>query len=202
MFTRYASAILTGTLVTMGLLFVMQALISMQPAVETEPRPRLTLGKMKIPEPLPPPQPPEQIDPELLTKSPVPPTRLAPEGHGSGVGVNIPPQTVPDNSYRPTLQQYTDGPLVALIRVAPTYPPAATTRELEGWVIVQFDVLANGLVGNVEVVESSHTVFERNAIKAAQRFKFKPRVVDGEPQVSRNIQNQFTFTLDEEDNSG
>lgn len=202
MITRYVSAIFTSTLATMGLLYVMQALISMQPAVDPDLRPRLTLGIMDLREPPPPPQPPEQIDPKKLTRSAVPPTRLVPQGEGPGVRVSIPAQTVPDGGHRPVLQQYTDGPLVAMIRVSPAYPPIATARGLEGWVIVQFDVMANGLVSNVVVVESSHTAFERNAIKAAQRFKFKPRVVDGEPQISRNIQNQFTFTLDEKDNSG
>ena len=202
MFTRYISAISIGTLTTLGLLYIMQALISMQPAVYSDPRTRLALGRMELREPPPPPQPPERIDPKKLTRSPLPPTRLAPRGDGPGVRVKISEQTVPGGGYRPAMQKYTDGPLVAMIRVSPTYPPIATARGLEGYVIVQFDVMANGLVSNVVVIESSHSAFERNAIKAAERFKFKPRVVDGEPQISRNIQNQFTFTLNAEDNSG
>jgi len=202
MFIRYVSAISTGTFMTIGLLYVMQMLISIQPGVFSEPRQRLTLGRMQIPDPDPLPPPPERIDPKKLTRTELPPTRLAPQGDGPGVRVTIPDQTVPDGAYRPKMQKYSDGPPVAMVRVSPAYPSTATARGLEGYVIVQFDVMANGLVSNVVVIESSHAAFERNAIKAAERFKFKPRVVDGEPQVSRNIQNRFTFTLRDEDSGG
>ncbi|MCH8250504.1 MAG: energy transducer TonB [Proteobacteria bacterium] len=50
---------------------------------------------------------------------------------------------------------------------------------------------------NIVIVKSSNSVFDNAAIKAAARFKFKPRVVDGIALVSTGIQNLFTFRLDD-----
>jgi protein TonB len=71
-----------------------------------------------------------------------------------------------------------------------------STRGIEGWVTVQFDVLPDGTVGNVTVIESSNRSFERSAIQAAGRFRFKARVVDGVPQTSTGVQYRFRFELD------
>jgi protein TonB len=80
--------------------------------------------------------------------------------------------------------------------VKPTYPPVAAARGLEGHVLVQFDVLSNGTVSNISVVESSHALFERAAIAAARSFRFKARVVDGVPLLSTGVQYQFRFELE------
>jgi protein TonB len=92
---------------------------------------------------------------------------------------------------------YNDGPLVALVRVVPVYPARAISQGLEGTVVVQFDVGSNGQVANVVVVESSNRLFEKAAIQAAERFKFKPRVIDGVALETHGIQNMFRFTLDD-----
>ncbi|MDG1021161.1 MAG: TonB family protein [Emcibacteraceae bacterium] len=42
-----------------------------------------------------------------------------------------------------------------------------------------FTVTANGNVNDVKVIVSSHSGFERNAVRAAEKFKYKPKVVDG-----------------------
>ena len=88
-----------------------------------------------------------------------------------------------------------DGPLVSLIRVTPNYPGRAELDGLEGYAIVQFDVLADGSVANVSVVESSDRVFERPAIEAAKRFRFKPRVAEGVPQMTTGLRNLFRFEM-------
>ena len=89
-----------------------------------------------------------------------------------------------------------DGPLVALVRVEPTYPARPRAQGLEGFVIVQFDVLADGTVSNVSIVESSSRLFEAAAARAAMRFRFKPRVVDGVALTTSGIQNLFRFEME------
>ena len=89
-----------------------------------------------------------------------------------------------------------DGPLVNMIRVKPVYPPPAARKGLEGYVIVQFDVLADGNVANVAVLESSNRVFEASAVRATKKFRFKPRVVDGVAMASTGIQNLFRFEME------
>jgi protein TonB len=89
-----------------------------------------------------------------------------------------------------------DGPPVALVRVSPTYPARAQQAGLEGWVLVQFDVSATGTVTNIRIIESSAAVFENSARRAAARFRFKPRVVDGIALETRGIQNLFRFDME------
>ena len=89
-----------------------------------------------------------------------------------------------------------DGPLVALVRVQPSYPARAQARELEGYAVVEFTVLPDGTTTGHRIVESSHTVFEVPSIRAAERFRYKPRVVDGVPQATRGVRNVFRFEMD------
>jgi protein TonB len=46
-------------------------------------------------------------------------------------------------------------------------------------------------------VESTHSVFERPALKAVLKFKYKPRIVDGEPIEVAGVQNKITFQLED-----
>ena len=88
-------------------------------------------------------------------------------------------------------------PLISIVRVQPTYPSAAAARNLEGWVDVRFDVLTDGEVVNVDVISSSHRVFESAAVKAAQRCRFRAPVVDGVPQVATGIEYRFRFDMED-----
>ena len=200
MLARYASAVTTGTFMTFGLLYLMQLLISLQPGAESEPRPRHYLNPFKM----------EHIDTKVETREEIPPrekltnTKLPPARpqQSSGFGATGVPLTTPDapplTGGIPGPGMYNDGPLVALVRVSPVYPARALSQGLEGTVIVQFDVSANGQVVDVVVVESSHSLFERAAIEAAERFRFKPRVVDGIALKTHGIQNLFRFSLDDQ----
>ena len=198
MFARYASAVTTGTFVTFGLLFVMQLLITLQPLVQIEDRPHsfLTFTKEIIEKPV---QPRDRIPPrEKLTKTELPPARPHHREDTGAVGVHLPAPPQPGAiAGLVGAGAYTDGPLVVLVRVAPVYPARALARGLEGSVVVQFDVSADGQVAGVMVIESSNSVFDSAAVKAAQRFKFKPRVVDGVALATYGIQNRFRFNLDD-----
>jgi protein TonB len=88
-----------------------------------------------------------------------------------------------------------DGPLVALVRVSPTYPSRAQQSGLEGWVLVEFDVLPSGVVANVRILDSSDRIFENAARNAAERFRFKPRIIGGVAQETNGVQNLFRFQM-------
>lgn len=197
MLTRYASAASSSAIVTLALLFGMHQLIALQPGAESEPRPRMPLGWLAVNEPDTPVQPEEIIRREDLTEiDPEPPHVFHAEDLET---IRVPKTrpTAPKGSRLPPIGQFTDGPLVAMVRVAPAYPARAIAQEIEGFVIVEFDVTANGFVVNTVIIESSNSVFEREAIKAAQKFKFKPRIVDGVALESFGIQNLFRFSLDD-----
>jgi protein TonB len=79
--------------------------------------------------------------------------------------------------------------------VQPTYPAQAEAKGLEGWVDVRFDVMTNGQVTNIHVTESSHGIFEKAAIRAAQKFRFRAPVVGGVPQVATDVDYRFRFEM-------
>lgn len=89
----------------------------------------------------------------------------------------------------------TDGEYLPIVRVNPQYPPRASENGVEGHVLVEFTVTAEGTTENVIVIESSHKMFERNAVKAAQKYKYKPRVVDGEPIPVTGVRVRIEFKL-------
>lgn len=89
-----------------------------------------------------------------------------------------------------------DGDYLPVVKVAPVYPRIAEVRGLEGWVLVRFTVTSTGSVRNIEVVESSHELFEDAAITAASKFKYRPRIIDGQPIEVRGVLNRITFTLE------
>ncbi len=51
----------------------------------------------------------------------------------------------------------------------------------EGWVKVKFTITPTGTVANPEVVDAKpRRIFDREAIRAILKFKFKPKVVNGQ----------------------
>jgi protein TonB len=76
--------------------------------------------------------------------------------------------------------------------VQPRYPPMAFRRKVEGYVEVQFTVLADGSVSDVSVVRSEpRAMFDREAISAMQKWKFQA-VPGAEPVTGRRV---FDFKM-------
>lgn len=91
-----------------------------------------------------------------------------------------------------------DGDYLPIVKVAPVYPQRAIDREVEGYVILEFTVTKSGTVKDVRVIESDpKNIFDRAAINAALKFKYKPRVVNGEPIEVRGVLNKITFELED-----
>lgn len=89
-----------------------------------------------------------------------------------------------------------DSDVIALVQPKPNYPAQALSRKIEGWVMVRFNITIEGTVDSVEVVDSKPKgVFEREAVRAAWRYKFKPKLVDGKP-VEQVATLPFEFTLE------
>jgi len=174
----------------------MQSLIYLQPLAATAPREKHTLGVWTSDIVEKPPQTIEPlIDPEILKNAPVNPG--TPETSYSGRGLRISTSPTSPGPVPTTLtgMSQPDGPLINIVRVQPNYPAAAEVRELEGWVDVRFDVTTDGQVINAEVIGSTHRVFEKPAIKAARRFRFRAPVVNGIPQVATGIEYRFRFRM-------
>lgn len=89
-----------------------------------------------------------------------------------------------------------DGEYLPIVKVQPVYPRRALQRGIEGYVIVEFTVTKNGSVRDPVVVEADPpNIFNSAATKAALKFKYKPRVIDGEPIEVPGVQNKITFAI-------
>jgi periplasmic protein TonB len=89
-----------------------------------------------------------------------------------------------------------DGEYLPIVKVAPVYPRRAQTRGIEGYVLLEFVVTRTGAVRDPVVIEASPPgIFDRAAINAALKFKYKPKVVNGEPIDVAGVRNLITFEL-------
>ena len=89
-----------------------------------------------------------------------------------------------------------DGEYLPIVKVQPQYPSRALSRGIEGYVIVEFTVTTNGSVKDPVVIESEpSSIFDSAAMKAALKFKYKPRVIDGEPVEVPGVRNKITFAI-------
>lgn len=89
-----------------------------------------------------------------------------------------------------------DGEYLPIVKVAPVYPRRALSRGIEGYVIVEFTVTKQGTVRDPKVVKAEpESLFDRAAMDAALKFKYKPRVVNGEAVEVAGVQNKISFQI-------
>ncbi len=89
-----------------------------------------------------------------------------------------------------------DSEPVPVVRVNPQYPPRAAERGIEGWVELLFGISATGAVLDAEVLNSHPgNVFDRAALRAVRRWKYNPKIEDGEPVERHGLTVRLEFTL-------
>ena len=90
-----------------------------------------------------------------------------------------------------------DGEYLPIVKVAPIYPRRAQSRGVTGYCTVEYTVTKAGTTRDIVAVDCQPAgYFERASEKAAEKFKYKPRVSDGEPIEVPGIQNRFTYELE------
>ena len=90
-----------------------------------------------------------------------------------------------------------EGEYLPIVKVNPVYPPRAQSRGQEGWVLLEFTVTETGAVVDPVVIEAQPPgVFDEAAKKAAVRFKYKPRIVDGKGVRVPKVQHLITFKIE------
>jgi protein TonB len=89
-----------------------------------------------------------------------------------------------------------EGDIIPIVRINPIYPREAAMNGIEGWVKLEFTITETGTVKSPKVIDSQPPrIFNREAMRAILKWKFKPRVVDG-VAVERRATQTIDFTLE------
>jgi protein TonB len=199
---RWLVSMLLALLITLGLFYFMQALIATGAQIESN----VTVVKMvdatmpdiemEVVREIEKPEAIEQLDtppPEITERQ----TNL-----DSGPSLSIQRAAVEidtDLSIGGASISITDGEMLPLVNVTPTYPTRAASRGIEGWCQVSFTVTDTGGVRDVVVVDAEPAgIFDTSSIRAAEKFKFQPKVVDGKGVEVPNVQYIFRYELEGE----
>ena len=207
---RLGLGLLFAIFVNLGLFTIMQAMTSsnnldrnmteeirlldfvrVKKDTSTETKKRELPDKPKPPETMPP--PPSMTPPTKQVKAPTP-------------KIAVPNIKVPLNiAGGPYIGAFSAAPVTAsvlnyaqvapLVRIPPRYPRSASRRNIEGVVKVAFTITADGRVENPKVLSASPPgMFDKAAIKAIKKWKFNPKIVDGQA-VEQSAAQEITFKL-------
>ena len=190
-------------LVTFGLFWVMQALISMEGSGLGEKGPRYNIDfvrlkrdetiqekKRKIPEKTP---PKEQPPPPPMDLS----RNLRPDQNVDGMDVGIDLGLEMDSGAGFVAAQG-DSDIVPVVRVDAQYPMRAAERGIEGWVELEFTISAQGTVKDARVLRSKPKgVFDRASLRAVRKWKYNPKIQDGVAVERPGETVRLTFDLED-----
>ena len=198
MIVRFSFAVALGVVATFGLFLLMQALIKS----DKSPFEKQISGKIvdfvrvehestvetKLRKPKPPP-PPDEPPPHK--------PRMSFDASADSQGIDISQVNVEvDLTIDHGAGFSSDGEYLPIVKVAPVYPRRAQTRGIEGYVLLEFVVTRTGAVRDPVIIESKPPgIFDRAAVNAALKFKYKPKVVNGEPIDVAGVRNRITFEL-------
>jgi periplasmic protein TonB len=82
----------------------------------------------------------------------------------------------------------------AVTEVAPAYPAELRKAKIEGLVTLVFVINEDGRVEDPRVENSSRPEFEKPALEAIRRWRFRPGVKDGQP-VRTYVKRPFRFRV-------
>lgn len=196
---RHVIALALGAIATIGLLKLMQSVID-DPRAAGESsyqgdvvdfvrllEEREAVARDRTPEP---PKPPDKPPPN-------PPLPAIVDVDGRGIEITEP------GDYTPMIEDdvgrfVADGDHLPIVRVGAVYPARALERNIEGYVVVEFVVTQTGTVRNpVVIVADPPGYFERAALTAVQKFKYKPRIFDGKAEEVPGVRNRIVFELED-----
>lgn len=203
---RYLVSVVLAAVVTIAAFYLMHRLISGDGGdrERLDPPPGIRFGPVDIeteiqqkerkkPEPPPPPEtpppPPDiQVSDVQTTTQDLPQMEMPDLNLGVGAG--------PPVLGAVGMDRKAEGDVVPLVRINPQYPRDAAMNQIEGYVTIEFTITETGSVRDPRVIDSKPPrVFDREAIRAILRWKFKPRVIDGEA-VARRATQTIEFNLD------
>lgn len=205
---KQLSVLLVAVAATLSLFWFMNVLISNDAIFEKPDRNRAYLDFVRV----------DPADDDVNTKDrripePPPPPEEAPEtpefsnqldSVSADLSMNMPSIGLPINDGSgPYLGTLTAGQglagfdtdVIPVVRVPPTYPRRAKQARIEGWVTMEVLIRPDGTVSGAKVMESDPPrLFDDAAMTAMERWKFRPKMVDGNP-VAQRAKQTIEFKL-------
>lgn len=112
--------------------------------------------------------------------------------------VNTAPVAAVDVEIGPSGVSSGDGEYLPIVKVQPVYPRRALSRGITGYCTVEYTVTTTGATRDPVPVDCQPSgVFEKASVRAATKFKYKPRVVDGQAIEVPGVRNRFTYELED-----
>jgi protein TonB len=198
---RYPAAAVIAGFVTLGLFWVMQALIGVAGELrEGKPPTKVEFVRLRR-DTTPETKEREKPQREVPEQQPPPPEMNMAQSLNPGEGVG---EIVPMVDTSAQLEQATslgaggsgDRDVVPLVRVDPEYPPRARQQGVEGYVDVEFTISPAGTVQDPRVLEAQPAyVFDRAALAAIRRWRYNPKVANGVPVPRVGVQVRLRFEI-------
>ena len=90
-----------------------------------------------------------------------------------------------------------DSDFIPVYVPQPQYPRRAQTRGKEGYAVVEVIITTTGGVRDPKLIEEwpEGWGFGHSALKASDKLKYNPRVVDGVPQEVTGVMYKFSFKM-------
>ncbi|PVY77363.1 outer membrane transport energization protein TonB [Tamilnaduibacter salinus] len=200
--SRYALAFVVATVVTFAVFFLMQTLIASGEGVLSGDDERFVVDFVRV-------QQQEQVKekerqkpeppkPEKEPPKPQTPQNQAQQQAVSGESLSIGPVAM-DTSLNldAGISGGGSSEYLPIVKVQPNYPRRALRRGIEGYVVVEFTVTRSGTVKDPRVVEADPPeLFNSAALEAAKKFKYRPKMINGEATQVAGVRNIIRFQLD------
>lgn len=195
---RLAVSTLFAAVVTFFLFWTMQAIITVGYELAKGSKP-LSIEFVRLRRDDTPPQTKREPPKREKPKQPPPPPDITQSRSsldpGQGVA-EIAPQINPTAAIETGIGGGggSDRDVVPLVRTEPDYPAQAEARGITGWVTVEFTIAKSGAVKDERVVASRpQRIFDRAALAAVRRWKYNPKIKNGEPVERPGMQITLEF---------
>ena len=199
MFTRLPLSLLFGTVLTLLMFWLMSSLVSRPSGGEAmREATRIEFTRMRKDTDVASKRE-EKVERERPPPAPeVPKMQFQTSGVDSNVATLTPSVDARGAMSGLNISAGSDRDTIPLVRVPPDYPARAVNRGIEGWVLVEFTITGTGAVKDAKVVDSKPgTIFNDAAVKAISRWRYNPKVENGQPVERRGVRTIIRFDLED-----
>lgn len=202
MISRLPLALVIACVVTFGLFWTMQALVSTDAQlIDSKPSPKIEFVRLR-----------RDTTPEIKKREP--PKRQKPEEAPPPPEINVSKASLePSGDLSAFIANFNAGDALAggvgmgsgadrdatpLVRIEPEYPMRMRQRGIEGAVGITFTIAKAGTVKDAQIDYSQPPgVFDKAALAAVRRWRYNPKIVDGRAVERPGQKVWFPFSMED-----